>query len=110
MEGDRCALYQKPNLARALWQVLNTLGAYIAIWWLMYLALKISWWLALPLAVVAGGLLVRAFIIFHDCGHGSFFKSRRANSLLGFICGVLTFTPYYQWRGEHALHHKSASF
>ena len=51
---------------------------------------------------------MRVFIIHHDCGHGSFFKSRMANDVLGFITGVLTFTPYYQWRGEHALHHSTA--
>ena len=48
------------------------------------------------------------FIIFHDCGHGSFFTSRKANDILGFITGVLTFTPYYHWRWEHALHHASS--
>ena len=51
---------------------------------------------------------MRVFIIHHDCGHGSFFKSRMANDVLGFITGMLTFTPYYQWRGEHALHHSTA--
>ncbi len=61
-----------------------------------------------PLAVLAGGLLVRVFIIFHDCGHGSFFKSRGANDAVGFIAGILTFTPYYHWRWEHAIHHSSA--
>jgi omega-6 fatty acid desaturase (delta-12 desaturase) len=61
-----------------------------------------------PLAILAGGLLVRVFIIFHDCGHGSFFKSRGANDAVGFISGILTFTPYYHWRWEHAIHHASA--
>lgn len=102
------ARYQRPSLPRALWQAANTIGSYAAVWWLMFLALKISWWLVMPLAILAGGLLVRVFIIFHDCGHGSFFQSRRANNLLGFACGVLTFTPYHQWRGEHALHHKTS--
>jgi omega-6 fatty acid desaturase (delta-12 desaturase) len=74
----------------------------------MYQAWSIAWWLALLIAVLAGAFLVRVFIIFHDCGHGSFFKSRKANAVLGFTCGLLTFTPYYQWRGEHALHHKTA--
>jgi len=57
---------------------------------------------------VAAGFLVRVFIIFHDCGHGSFFKSRRANDAWGFIAGVLTFTPYFHWRWEHALHHSTS--
>ena len=74
----------------------------------MYFSLQVSWWLTLPLAVLAAGFLVRAFIIFHDCGHGSFFPSRRANDILGFITGVLTFTPYRHWRWEHSLHHATS--
>ena len=100
--------YQKPSRWRALWQILNTLGSYALLWYLMYRALTVSWWLALPLAILAGAFLVRVFIIFHDCGHGSFFKSGKANDVLGFITGLLTFTPYYQWRWEHALHHATA--
>ena len=102
------AQYEKPSLWRALWQVINTLGLYALAWYLMYRALEVSLLLALPLALVAGALLVRVFIIFHDCGHGSFFKSRTANDVLGFITGLLTFTPYYQWRWDHALHHATA--
>ena len=90
---------------RASWQLLNTLGSYALVWVLYYYSLSFSWWLVPPLIVIAGGLLVRAFIIFHDCGHGSFFASRFANDFWGCVCGVLTFTPYYHWRGEHAIHH-----
>ena len=99
------AQYQKPSTPRALWQVVNTLVPYAVLWYLMYRTVQISWWLTIPLAILAAGFLVRVFIIFHDCGHGSFFKSRTANSLLGFITGLLTFTPYYHWRWEHATHH-----
>ena len=74
----------------------------------MYVCQPISWWLVVPLAVLAGALLVRVFIIFHDCGHGSFFKSHTANAAVGFLSGILTFTPYYHWRWEHAIHHASA--
>jgi omega-6 fatty acid desaturase (delta-12 desaturase) len=74
----------------------------------MYLSISVSYWLTLPLAILAGGFLVRTFIISHDCGHGSFFESRKANDILGFITGVLTFTPYHHWRWEHALHHSSS--
>ena len=87
------AKYQQPSLWRALWQIINTVGGYGLVWYLMYLSLAVSWWLVVPLAILAGGLLVRVFIIFHDCGHGSFFKSRAANDLVGFLAGVLTFTP-----------------
>ncbi|MBI4600455.1 MAG: fatty acid desaturase [Planctomycetes bacterium] len=102
------AEYQKPSFWRASWQLVNTIGSYSVLWYLMYLSLGVSWWITLPLAVLAGGLLVRAFIIFHDCGHGSFFKSRIANDSWGFVSGVLTFTPYYHWRWEHAIHHGTA--
>ncbi|MEY2427661.1 MAG: hypothetical protein QOJ40_546 [Verrucomicrobiota bacterium] len=102
------AKYQKPSTLRALWQLLNTFVPLAAIWYLMYLSLAISWWLIPPLAILAGAFLVRVFIIFHDCGHGSYFKSRAANDVVGFITGLLTFTPFYQWRWDHALHHATS--
>ncbi|MGA2053332.1 MAG: fatty acid desaturase [Opitutales bacterium] len=100
--------YQKPSTRRAVWQTVNTLGPLCVLWVLIYWSLTVSWWLVAPLAVLAGGLLVRVFIIFHDCGHGSFFKSRTANDVVGFIMGMLTFTPYFHWRTEHAIHHATA--
>ncbi len=102
------AKYQEPSTWRAVWQITNTLIPYAALWYLMYLSLEVSWWITAPLAILAGAFLVRVFIIFHDCGHGSFFKSRRANDIVGFIAGMLTFTPYYHWRWEHSIHHASA--
>jgi omega-6 fatty acid desaturase (delta-12 desaturase) len=102
------AEFQEPNNWRASWQILNSVGGYAALWVLMYFSLSVSWWLTMPLAILAGGLLVRNFIIFHDCGHGSFFKSSRANNTWGFVTGVLTFTPYHHWRWEHSVHHASS--
>src|SRR5437762_9349610 len=102
------ARYQKPSVGRGLWQIINTLVPYAALWYLMYLSLAVSFWLVVPLAVLAGGFLIRMFIIHHDCGHGSFFKSRKANDILGFITGVLTFAPYHHWRWAHALHHSTS--
>src|SRR5688572_25913614 len=102
------ARFQEPSRARAIWQITNTFLPYGLLWWFMYLSLPISWWLASALAVVAGGFLIRIFIIFHDCGHGSYFRSRRANDILGFISGMLTFTPYYHWRWEHSIHHATS--
>lgn len=99
------AEYQRPHAGRGAWQLVNTVGAYVAVWFLLWLSLSVSWWLTLPLVLLAGGLLVRVFIIFHDCGHGSFFASRIANDLWGCLTGLLCFTPYYHWRGEHAIHH-----
>jgi len=102
------ARYQKPSNGRAIWQIVNTFVPYVGLWVLMYFTLSVSWWLTVPLAILAGGIMVRTFIIFHDCGHGSFFKSATANHILGAITGVLTFTPFYHWRWEHAIHHSSS--
>jgi omega-6 fatty acid desaturase (delta-12 desaturase) len=102
------AEYQKPSAARASWQLANTLGGYALLWLLMYHSLAVSAWLTAALAILAGGFLVRIFIIFHDCGHGSFLGSRSANDVAGFICGMLTFTPYHHWRWEHSIHHASS--
>ncbi len=100
--------YQEPSLVRAVWQLVNTLVPYVAIWYVMYLSLAWSPWTTFGLAALAGLFLIRIFIIFHDCGHGSFFKSRLANDITGFVTGLLTLTPYYHWRWEHAIHHASA--
>ncbi|MBK9944907.1 MAG: fatty acid desaturase [Kouleothrix sp.] len=102
------AKYQTPKLSSSLWQVANTLIPYFILLYAMYLSLGVSYWLTLVLALPAGGLLTRIFILFHDCGHGSFFKTPRANNILGMICGVLVFTPYFQWRFEHAIHHATS--
>ncbi len=102
------AKYQKQSMARGIWQIVNTLVPYIGLWVLMYFAINISYWLLIPLVILAGGFLVRVFIIFHDCGHGSFFKSQKANHILGSILGVIEFTPYFQWRWEHAIHHSTS--
>src|SRR5215831_17423161 len=77
------ARYQRPTAWKGLWQIANTVIPYAALWWLMYRSLSISGWLAMPLALLAGGFLVRIFIIFHDCAHCSFFQSRLANEVLG---------------------------
>jgi omega-6 fatty acid desaturase (delta-12 desaturase) len=74
----------------------------------MILSLKVSYLLTLALAVLAAGFMVRAFIIFHDCGHYAFFKSHRANDVVGILTGILAFTPYYHWRHDHAIHHATA--
>jgi omega-6 fatty acid desaturase (delta-12 desaturase) len=100
--------YQTPSLGRSLWQIANTLGPYFLIWVGIYFALSVSYALVVPLALLAGAFLVRTFIIFHDCTHGSFFKSRKANDFLGFFTGVLAFTPYHHWKWSHSLHHSSS--
>ncbi len=100
--------FEKPSLGLATWQLVNTLGPYALLWYLMHLSLAWSWWITLPLAALAGAFLVRIFIIFHDCGHGSFFKSPRANVVTGFFTGLLTLTPFHHWKWEHAIHHATS--
>src|SRR5258708_20844794 len=71
----------------------------------MLRSLEVGYWLTLLLAIPTAGFVVRIFIIFHDAGHGSFFKSSRANAVIGLITGLLTWTPYDYWRHDHAVHH-----
>lgn len=105
---DVLVAHQNASTKRALWQLTNTFVPYFLLWYAMYHALAVSLWLAIPLAVLSGALLVRIFIIFHDCTHGSFFRSHRANDIVGFVAGALTFSPYHHWRWEHAIHHGSS--
>src|SRR5882672_5176417 len=100
--------HEGPMLRKSVWQIINTLIPYLSLCGLMVWTLHISYWLTLALAVPAAGFMVRTFIIFHDCAHGSFFRSQRANDFLGFVTGVLTFTPYRQWRHKHVLHHATS--
>ncbi|HUS86324.1 MAG TPA: fatty acid desaturase [Bacteroidales bacterium] len=97
--------YNSPDIRKSIWQIVNSLGPYIVLWYLMYLALDISYLITLGLSVLAAGFLVRMFIIFHDCGHGSFFRTERANKVIGTILGSLVFTPYERWHRDHAIHH-----
>lgn len=101
----RLAAYQRPELRSSIWQVASTGGLYAALLAAMYaMPWRLSW-LGLVLALPAAGLVVRLFIIQHDCGHGSFFRSKRANDILGWCCSLATFTPYANWRHQHAHHH-----
>jgi omega-6 fatty acid desaturase (delta-12 desaturase) len=102
------AQYAQPDLRRSIWQVINTLVPYLALFYLSMRSVEFSFWLALPLSILTAGFMVRTFIIFHDCGHGSFFKSQKANTWLGRVTGLLTFTPYYRWTRDHAIHHATA--
>lgn len=102
------ARYQNPQIRRSVWQLVNSVIPFLGLWYLMYRSLDISYWITLGLAVFAAGFLTRIFIIFHDCGHGAFFKSKKANDFVGFITGVLTLAPYYQWRHDHAVHHATS--
>src|ERR1700683_3410205 len=90
--------FQSASLGKARWQVINSFVPYVLLWVAMVYALAVSYWLMLPLAILAAGFLARIFIIFHDCGHGSFFKSKRLNNAMGVVAGLLNLTPYRYWR------------
>ena len=90
---DTIARFQQASLGRARWQVVNSFGPYLLLWVAMVYALSVSYWIMLPLAILAAGFLARIFIIFHDCGHASFFKSKRANNALAVIAGLLNLLP-----------------
>ena len=100
--------YIGPNARRASLQVATTLIPLALTIWATHAASTWSVPLALLLAIPAAGLLVRTFILMHDCAHGSFFASRVMNDTLGFVTGVLTLTPFAQWRRDHAIHHASS--
>jgi omega-6 fatty acid desaturase (delta-12 desaturase) len=108
LSRDNAARFQRSSVLAALWQIANTFVPYFLLWFAMLRAIAVSYWLMLPLAVLAAGFLIRIFIIFHDCGHASFFKSRRANHITGVVAGLLNMTPYRHWRWQHALHHGTA--
>jgi omega-6 fatty acid desaturase (delta-12 desaturase) len=104
------AKYAQPSRRKSLWQLFNTLVPYFALWAAMLYTVELEYpyWMTLALALLGGGILVRVFILFHDCCHGSFFASRRANTILGYIAGVLTFMAFEDWRHAHNLHHATA--
>lgn len=103
------APYEKSTLKESVWQLVNTLVPFFALWTIAYQTLAISYFISLIFCIVAAGFLVRVFIIFHDCCHYSFFKNRRANKILGTITGILTIFPYSQWQHDHSVHHATSS-
>lgn len=103
------APYEKSELQNSTLQIINTLGPFILLWFLAYKSLSISYFLTLGISLIAAGFLVRTFIIFHDCTHYSFFKSRKANRILGTITGILTLFPFEKWGHDHAIHHATSS-
>ncbi len=102
------ANYREPFQRRSVLELLVTLVPFFALWGLAWWSLSVNYPLAVALAVLNGGFLVRLFAIQHDCGHGSFFKSRTVNDWVGRALGVLTLTPYAVWRRTHSVHHASA--
>ncbi|PEU74463.1 fatty acid desaturase [Bacillus cereus] len=91
-----------------MWQLINTVVPFVILWYLAYKSLSVSYLLALVPSLLAAGFMTRIFIIFHDCTHYSFFKSRPANRIVGTCMGVLTLFPFDQWGHEHAIHHATS--
>jgi omega-6 fatty acid desaturase (delta-12 desaturase) len=100
--------YARPTIGRSLRSLATSLVPFLALWALMFAVYPKSYWLVLLLAVPAAGFLVRTYIMFHDCVHGSFLPSKRANAWLGTVLGLLVFTPFARWRYEHLIHHATA--
>ena len=94
--------------SRILIELAVTAVPFVVLWWAMWLSLEHGYWLTLLLAVPTAGFVVRLFMIQHDCGHGSFFRSRPANDWLGRAIGVVTLTAYGHWRHRHAVHHATS--
>ena len=102
--------FAHPVIRKSIGQMINTIIPYFVLWGLMIYLVRhgFSFWILLPLILAAAILLVRVFIIFHDCCHSSFFTSRRSNTVVGYITGILTFTPFELWRRSHIQHHATA--
>ena len=100
--------YKRPDAKKASYQLTSSVIAFVLLWSAMLFSLEWSYGWTLLLAVLAAGMMVRLFIFQHDCGHGSFFRSRAANDAVGFFLGVLTLTPYHYWRRTHAVHHATS--
>jgi len=102
------APYAKPDTIAGVKQLINTLLPFLILWYLAYQSLSISLWLAIPTAILAGGFVIRLFIIFHDCTHQSFMKNKKANRIIGTITGIITLFPFEKWKREHSVHHATS--
>ena len=102
------APYRSPVLWRSIWQLTSTTALFVTSWLVMQWSLGVGYWLTLLLAVPTAMMVVRLFMLQHDCGHGSFFKSKDANTIVGSVLGVVTLVPYTYWRKTHAIHHATS--
>lgn len=103
------AQFAKSDTRKSIMQLVNTLGPLLILWVIAYQTIAISPWITVGVSAIAAGFVVRSFIIFHDCTHGSFFKNKKANDIVGFWTGVLTSFPYEKWKREHTIHHATSS-
>ena len=97
--------YQVPNNKKAVFQLFNTFLPFLGLWVLIYFSLQWSVLLSIPLFLLNSFFLVRIFIIQHDCGHQSFFRSKKMNNLIGTVCSVFSFIPFKYWSKIHNFHH-----
>ncbi|MGZ3315032.1 MAG: fatty acid desaturase, partial [Caulobacteraceae bacterium] len=102
------ARYRTPSTARSVFEILVSAIPLGLIWTLAWTALGHGQWWAILLTAPAAGFVVRLFMIQHDCGHGSMFRSRLANDWVGRVIGVITLTPYSNWRQSHGVHHATS--
>jgi omega-6 fatty acid desaturase (delta-12 desaturase) len=112
MPADFCredlARYAQPHLGRSVRELATSVLPYLGLSVAMYYLLDVSYWLVLLLAIPTGGFLVRTFILFHDCTHGSLLRSKRANAWLGMVLGLFVYSPFVRWRHDHAIHHATS--
>src|SRR3954469_20263263 len=100
--------FAEPRLGRSLLDLATSVVPYLVLLTAMFFSLRVSVLLSLVLVLPASGFLIRSFIVFHDCAHGSFLRSRRANNLIGVMVGLLVWLPFRCWQHEHAVHHATA--
>ncbi len=106
--AKRLAHYKRPSNRRGIFEMAVTILPFIGLWFLAWEAIELGYWpLSFIPSLIAAAFLVRLFMIQHDCGHGSFFSSQKANDWIGRFLGLLTLTPYDAWRENHAIHHAS---
>jgi omega-6 fatty acid desaturase (delta-12 desaturase) len=108
LRDDKLAPFAVPSLMRGLLAIATSALPYLALCVAMYLLLTVSDLLPLVLAIPAAGFLVRVFVVFHDCAHGSLLPSRRANAVLGSVLGLFVLSPFRRWRHDHAVHHATS--
>jgi len=105
---EALAPYARPHLGRSLLDIATSIVPYVALTALMYLVFDVSYLLVLALSIPAAGFLLRTYMVFHDCAHGSFLPSKRANAWLGTALGLVVFESFASWRHSHAVHHATA--
>jgi acyl-lipid omega-6 desaturase (Delta-12 desaturase) len=105
---EELAAYARASLSRSVFDIITSVVSYLAVSVLMYLVLDVSYFLTLALALPAAGFLVRTFVVFHDCAHGSFLPSKRANGCVGRLLGLFVLSPFQRWRHDHAIHHATS--